>query len=113
MLHAKVTYEMGFHILIGDERSQAATLVIQPGRKVGGPHNKHRGADQWIYVESGSGEAVIEDTPYPLTRGTLILIQRTESHGFRNTGADELRILTFYVPPAYDESENELPAGRP
>lgn len=108
-----VTYEKGFHVLAGDERSQAATLVIEPGRKVGGPHNRHRGADQWIYVESGEGEAVIAGQSYPLARGTLILIQRTESHGFRNTGAEPLRILTFYVPPAYDEHENELEAGKP
>lgn len=113
MLRTIVTYQKGFHVLAGDDRSQAATLVIQPGRKVGGPDNRHRGADQWIYVESGAGEAVIAGDSYPLQRGTLILIQRTESHGFRNTGADELRILTFYVPPAYDENENELPAGRP
>ena len=118
MKRAKADYATGFHILAGDERSKAGTLVIQPGCHVGGPNNKHRGADQWIYVESGSGEATIEDKTYPLAKGTLILIQRTEAHGFRNTADAPLNILTFYVPPAYYEpayyeNENELPAGLP
>ncbi len=113
MKQATVAYVPGFHILAGDERSQAGTLVIQPGKQVGGPANKHRGADQWIYVESGSGEAAIDGKTFPLEKGSLILIQRTEAHGFRNTGSAPLNILTFYVPPAYDENENELPAGRP
>ena len=113
MKKAKVDYAPGFHILAGDERSQAGTLVIQPGKQVGGVANKHRGADQWIYVESGSGEAKIDGATFALGKGSLILIQRTEAHGFRNTGSAPLNILTFYVPPAYDENENELPAGRP
>lgn len=113
MKKAKADYAPGFHILAGDERSQAGTLVIQPGRHVGGPANKHRGADQWIYVESGSGEATIDEKAYPLEKGSLILIQRMEAHGFRNTGNAPLNILTFYVPPAYDENESELPAGKP
>ena len=113
MKHAKVAYVPGFHILTGDARSQAATLVIQPGKHVGGPDNTHRGADQWIYVESGSGEATIDGATHPLEKGSLILIQRTQAHGFRNSGQTPLNILTFYVPPAYDESENELPAGQP
>lgn len=113
LLSTSVTYPKGFHVLIGDDRSQAATLVIQPGAKVGGDENRHRGADQWIYVEDGQGAAEIAGKTLELARGTLILIQRGESHGFRNTSADELRILTFYVPPAYDENENELPAGLP
>lgn len=109
---AQADYAPGFHILAGDERSQAATLVIQPGRHVGGPANKHRGADQWIYVESGSGEATIDGATHALEKGSLMLIQRTEGHGFRNTGNLPLNILTFYVPPAYDADCNELPAGR-
>ncbi|MBL8882549.1 MAG: cupin domain-containing protein [Hyphomicrobium sp.] len=113
MLSTSVRFKKGFHVLIGDGRSQAATLVIQPGAKVGGPQNRHGGADQWIYVEDGEGMAEIAGEILALARGSLVLIQRGESHGFRNTGEGELRILTFYVPPAYDENEKELPAGLP
>lgn len=113
MKSASVRYEKGFHILIEDQHSQAGTLVIEPGRSVGGRDNKHRGADQWIYVESGEGEATVGESVVPMSKGTLILVQRGEPHGFRNTGLDALKILTFYVPPAYDQDCNELPAGMP
>lgn len=113
MKSVHVRYDAGFKVRIGDEHSQAATLVIEPGKKVGGAHNRHAGADQWIYVERGMGEADIAGKSLHLGPGTLILIQRGEAHGFRATGDTPLCILTFYVPPAYDENENELPAGRP
>lgn len=113
MKSVTVLYEKGFHILIEDEHSQAATLMIEPGRSVGGLDNKHGGADQWIYVESGEGEATIGGRAVPMKKATLLLVQRGEPHGFRNTGLEALRILTIYVPPAYDKDCNELPAGMP
>lgn len=113
MKRTMVNYARGFHVLLGDARSQAATLVIEPGRKVGGHENSHGGADQWIYVVAGEGEATVAGETFPLIAQSLVLIERGESHGFRNTGDVSLQILTFYVPPAYDADENELPAGRP
>lgn len=113
MKRTHIVYAEGFHIVLGDEHSQAGTLVIAPGCKVGGPKNSHGGADQWIYVVSGHGEADIAGETFALEPNALVLIQRRDPHGFRNTGSEELRLLTFYVPPAYDEVENELPAGLP
>ena len=99
MKRTSVSYSRGFKLLLGDDHSQAATLVLAPGETTGGPENRHSGADQWIYVVSGSG--------------ILVLIQRGDGHGFRNTGASDLCLLTFYTPPAYDDEANELPAGMP
>ena len=59
MQRADVTYPKRFHVLIGDARSQAATMVIRPGGHEGSADNKHRGADQWLYVTDSSGEAVV------------------------------------------------------
>lgn len=113
MKRTTVTYGQGFHVLIGDEHSQAATLVVEPGGKVGGAHNRHGGADQWIYVLSGKGEATVAGETFAIAPGALVLIQRGDGHGFRNTGSANLEMLTLYVPPAYDENEDELPAGMP
>lgn len=108
MKQASVSYAKGFHVLIGDDRSQAATMVIQVGGKEGGPDNRHRGADQWMYVESGHGEARINGHIYPLEAGSLMLIQRGDRHEIRNTGRSPLKTLNFYVPPAYASDGNEL-----
>jgi len=103
----------GFQVVLGDERSQAATMVIAPGEKEGGPGNSHRGADQWLYVVSGTGEAVVNDQPVALEAGSLLLIQRGDRHEVRSTGEAPLRTLSFYVPPAYGPDGEERDAARP
>lgn len=112
MKQASVSYTEGFHVLIGDDHSQAATMVIEAGDKEGGSDNRHRGADQWLYVESGNGEACINGHRYPLRTGSLILIQRGDRHEILNTGRTSLKTLNFYVPPAFKSDGNELPAGK-
>ena len=99
-------------VLIGDGHSQAASMVIAPGDREGGPENRHAHADQWLYIESGAGEAIINGHTYPLEAGALVLIQRGDTHEIRNTGRTPLKTLNFYVPPAYTASGEELPAGR-
>lgn len=112
MKRTDVTYENGFRVLIGDAHSQAAVMVIAPGDKEGGPDNRHRGADQWLYVESGSGEAIVNGHAYPLKAGVLMLIARGDRHEILNTGGEPLKTLNFYVPPAFDAGGDALPAGK-
>ena len=40
--------------------SQAAEMVLPLGNAEGGPENRHRGADQWLYVLSGNGIATVK-----------------------------------------------------
>ena len=47
----------GFRVAIGNERSQAAEMVIPPGDAEGDPENRHDGADQWLFVVAGTGRA--------------------------------------------------------
>lgn len=112
MKQTSVSYRKGFHVLTGDEHSQVATMVIQPGGREGGSDNKHHGADQWLYVESGQGETTINGHTYRLEAGSLVLIQRGDRHEIRNTGREPMKTLNFYVPPAYTSEGDELPAGR-
>lgn len=102
----------GFRVLLGNDSSQAAAMVMAPGAVEGGPQNRHRGADQWLYVVAGRGEAIVEGESCVLGPGSLLLIERGEAHEIRNTGNERLATLNFYVPPAYDQEGSELPAGR-
>ncbi len=111
MRRTKLAYPKGFHVLIGDGHSQAASMVIEPGESEGGPNNRHRGADQWLYVESGNGEAHVNGHVYGIEAGSLVLIQRGDTHEIRNTGGTALKTLNIYVPPAYATTGEELPAG--
>lgn len=91
---------------------QAAQMVLEPGGCEGGPQNRHRGADQWLFVVEGSGLAVVEGRRLRLKPGSLVVIAHGERHEVRNTGTGLLKTLNLYSPPAYDGDENELPAGR-
>jgi mannose-6-phosphate isomerase-like protein (cupin superfamily) len=112
MKQTSVSFAKGFRVLIGDQHSQAASMVIEPGDSEGGPDNRHGGADQWLYVDSGTGEARINGHVYPLQAGSLILIQRGDRHELRNTGSTPMKTLNFYVPPAYSSEGDVLATGR-
>ena len=77
----------GFSIALRNARGQAATMVLDPGDCEGGPGNRHRGSDQWLYVLSGRGTALV-------------------------AGRTPLKTLNLYVPPAYTSKGEPLPRGR-
>jgi mannose-6-phosphate isomerase-like protein (cupin superfamily) len=102
----------GFRVATGNRRSQAAEMVLAPDDCEGGPDNRHRGADQWLYVVSGRGTATINGKRYVIRPGSLLLIERGDRHEIRNPGRTALRTLNVYVPPAYTSGGDELPRGR-
>ena len=102
-----------FNVVIGTGRSQAAQMVLEPGKAEGNPLNRHEGADQWLFVLSGTGVATINGRRHPLRAMTLLLIEHGDRHEIRNTGRRLLKTLNFYVPPAYTSDGDELPAGEP
>ena len=112
MQHKHLQFGHGFRVILGDERSQAAQMTLDPGETEGGPDNRHRGADQWLFVVGGEGLAIVEGQRVALPEGTLVLIQRGETHEIRNTGRVPLTTLNVYVPPGYTAQGDELPAGR-
>jgi mannose-6-phosphate isomerase-like protein (cupin superfamily) len=90
VLKKSLRFGKGFRVVRGNRASQAAEMVLAPGDTEGGADNRHRGADQWLFVLWGQGEA----------------------HQVRNTGRTLLRTLNFYVPPAHRQDGDPLPRGR-
>src|SRR4051812_4133377 len=109
----RLRFGKGFRVVLGNRRVQAAEMVLSPGSAEGGPGNRHRGADQWLFVVAGSGVAIIKGVPHRLARGSLVLIEHGAQHEVRNTGRGLLRTLNLYAPPAYRADGEELPPGRP
>ena len=113
MPRKQLRFGKGFVVSLRNARAQAATMVLAPGDSEGGPGNKHRGSDQWLYVLSGTGTAIIGRRRHPLRAGTLLLIERRTTHEIRNAGRTPLKTLNLYVPPAYTASGEPLPRGKP
>jgi mannose-6-phosphate isomerase-like protein (cupin superfamily) len=105
-------FKNDFKIRLQNRRSQAAEMVLAAGDKEGGNDNRHRGSDQWLFVVSGRGSAVVNGKRIKLKEGSLLLIERGELHEIRNTGRSPLKTLNIYVPPAYSKEGNPLPRGR-
>jgi mannose-6-phosphate isomerase-like protein (cupin superfamily) len=112
MQHEHLQFGHGFRVVLGNDHSQAAQMTLAPGENEGGPDNRHRGADQWLFIVSGEGLAIVEGERVELRECTLVLIQRGETHEVRNTGREPLKTLNVYVPPGYTAEGDELPAGR-
>jgi mannose-6-phosphate isomerase-like protein (cupin superfamily) len=108
----RLRFGEGFRVIRGNRGSQAAEMVLAPGDAEGGADNRHRGADQWLFVLSGSGEARVGRRRHRLRKGSLLLIEKKEKHEIRNTGRALLRTLNVYVPPAYRRDGNPLARGR-
>ena len=113
MKHKTLRFGEGFKVVLGNRRSQAAQMVLAPGKAEGDSENRHAGADQWLFVVSGVGVARINGKRYPLREGSLFLIEQGDKHEIRNVGRAPLTTLNFYVPPGYKADGDELPAGKP
>jgi mannose-6-phosphate isomerase-like protein (cupin superfamily) len=112
MKRKHLRFGIGFRVAFGTKRAQAAEMVIEPGGAEGSATNRHRGADQWLFVLSGSGVAVLGGRRHRIKANSLVLIERGATHEIRNTGRTPLRTLNVYVPPAYRADGEELPRGR-
>jgi mannose-6-phosphate isomerase-like protein (cupin superfamily) len=113
MKRKTLRFGKGFRVALGNRRCQAAEMVIEPGGAEGGPGNRHRGADQWLFVVAGTGVAKIKGKRYPLKTGSLLLLEHGDQHEIRNTGRTSLKTLNVYSPPAYTRGGDELSAAKP
>jgi quercetin dioxygenase-like cupin family protein len=91
----------GFRVLGGTPRSQGALMTLAPGESTGGPDNRHATSDQWLFVASGSGTAIVDGAEVALAAGDLLLIVAGEGHEIR--AADDATLVTanVYAPPEY------------
>ena len=99
IFHVNKTSE--WKVLGGNSQGQAAAMTLKAQENTDGPQNKHPSSDQWMFVISGKGEAIVEKKSHPLSPGTLLLIEKGESHEIRNTGEENLNTLNVYIPPEY------------
>ena len=112
MRRKTLRFGKGLRVAFAVRKAQAAEMVLAPGDREGDADNRHRGADQWLYVVSGSGVAIVEGERVRLKAGTLLVIEKRERHEIRNTGRTLLKTLNFYYPPAFDGAGDPIGPGR-
>lgn len=109
MRHIKTGLKRGqFDLLVATSAAQAVKMTLRPGAASDDePSNEHPKSEQWLFVISGSGAAIIGKRRGALRRvrltpNSLLVIEKGELHQIKNTGRRALVTLNFYVPPAYD-----------
>jgi mannose-6-phosphate isomerase-like protein (cupin superfamily) len=91
----------GFQVVGGTARSQGAFMTLAPGEATGGPDNRHPTSDQWLFVVSGTGSAIVEGERVGLEAGDLLLIAAGERHEVRAADGAPLVTVSVYAPPVY------------
>ena len=79
-------------------------MVLKPGESTGEPQNEHPRSEQWLFVVSGTGQALVNKKRLAIRDSSLVLIEKGEIHQVRNTGRRPLVTLNFYAPPAYNNN---------
>jgi mannose-6-phosphate isomerase-like protein (cupin superfamily) len=107
--HIKTGLKRGrFDLLAASRSAQSAKMTLRPGAASDeGASNEHPHSEQWLFVVSGTGEAIIGKRRDRLRRvklqaNSLLLIEKGELHQIKNTGRRPLVTLNFYIPPAYN-----------
>ncbi len=89
----------GYRVLADTGRSQAATMVLEPGKSVAKNEVTNEASDQWVYVTRGEGRAYIGGCWLDIKAGSLLLIEAGEPHEIRATGRIPLETLSICATP--------------
>jgi mannose-6-phosphate isomerase-like protein (cupin superfamily) len=77
--------------------SQLVVMTLKPGEEIG--TETHARRDQFVRVESGTGEAILDGERHSLIDGVAVVIPAGTRHNIVNTSAlDSLRLYTIYAP---------------
>lgn len=88
-------------VLYTGSHMQLVVMALQVGEEIGlETHDTH---DQFIRVEVGEGQAIMNGEEYDLKDGSAILIPAGVQHNVINTGDTVLKLYTVYAPAQHPD----------
>lgn len=99
----------------GAKRFSGGVVDVNPGQ--GHERHNHPGAEEIIFVISGTGEQMVEDeSGNPITRavgpGSTIFVPESRYHSTLNTGEKPMQLFVVYSPAGPEQALRELPDFR-
>jgi mannose-6-phosphate isomerase-like protein (cupin superfamily) len=89
-------------VLFTSQLIQLVVMSLKPGEEIG--LETYLGTDQFICVEDGSGQAILDGLVYELESGSAIVIPTgTEYNIINPSSTTALKLYTVYIPPDYAE----------
>jgi oxalate decarboxylase/phosphoglucose isomerase-like protein (cupin superfamily) len=100
----------------GSSGLSTAVVVMEPGQ--GHARHNHPGAEEVIYVLSGTGEQMVEDERgNPIVQtvgpGTTIYVPASRFHYTVNSGDTAMKVFVVYTPAGSELALRDLPDFRP
>ena len=100
----------------GSTGLSTAVVLMNPGK--GHDRHNHPGAEEIIYVLSGTGEQMVEDEAgRPIVQtvgpGTTIYVPASRFHYTVNTGDTPMKVFVVYTPAGAELELRKLPDFRP
>ena len=78
------------------QHCQLVLMSLKPGEDIGSEVHQ---LDQFLRVESGTGEAVLNGVTTSIKDGFAILVPAGTTHNIVNTGSRAMKLYTLYAPP--------------
>lgn len=87
-------------VLFSAPNMQLVVMTLKPGEEIG--METHEKGDQFIRVEAGEGEAILDGDVTALSDGMVVVIPEGVEHNVVNTSADKpLNLYVLYSPPEH------------
>ena len=93
MRHKSLRFGKGFRVAFAVRKMQAAEMVLAPGDSEGDADNRHRGADQWLYVVSGKLGLEIGGEQSVLEPGDAAHFSAENPHRLTALGGQDAEII--------------------
>ena len=86
-------------------------VVLLPGQ--GHERHNHPDADEILYILSGEGEQMVDDSQtFPVRAGQAVWIPKEAFHSTMNSGWEPLILLAIYAPAGAEQVLKTLPDYR-
>lgn len=87
-------------VLYTDKNSQLVLMSLLAGEEIG---EEIHDVDQFLRIEKGIGKAILNNISHDLADGSVIIVPAGTKHNVINTGDDEMKLYTLYMPPHHKD----------
>ncbi len=85
-------------VLYTTKNCQLVVMALKPGEDIG---KEVHDLDQFLRVESGTGEALLDGERNAIQDGSAIVVPAGTEHNIINTGNTPMKLYTLYAPPEH------------
>lgn len=87
-------------VIYTTHNSQLVLMSIPAGSDIG---LEVHDVDQFLRVEAGKGQAILNDIPHDIKDGSAIVVPTGTKHNIVNTGSSDMKLYTLYTPPHHKD----------